>query len=196
MQSAPPAYERDMASAGTPHGWVQYASRALGIRLSVPPAWRAVDDGLALRGDGGAFVAVHAVRTQIGLEEAAQYGALEPVEQADPGRQIEALTVDGQPARLVWPDDASVAPFVLIELPRPLLCEGQRTALVAIRADDAHIVEITQTVRFSEPNCDDAQLIAVPRALARTTFAGRAARAYARTATADVGDHRRRYVQP
>jgi len=133
-------------------GWSTYASSDFGVSLRHPAHWSpASGEQNKVEGDDGFLIldAIGSPQATIDAVAAGQAGhKLRPY-----GSQptIEPLSVQGQEARLILPSaDANMGgqAMLIVRYPQPVLIAGTAYEFFALYADQDHIRDIAQSVRF------------------------------------------------
>ncbi len=156
----PPAVASEPTGTPTPliGGWRSYENPIFAISLEHPPHWQ-VDAGHSspelgdtkLSGDDGFFIigAMDGVDLDTVTASAAHH-RLQPYGAAP---DIETLTIQGQPARLILPSEDQYPGMenqaeLIIQYPEPVSITGHACRYFSLAADRDHILAIAQTLRF------------------------------------------------
>jgi len=133
-------------------GWSTYTSSDFGVSLRHPAHWSPVNgEQNRYRGDDGFLIldAIGSPQATIDAVAAGQAGHKLRPYGSQP--EIESLSLQGQEARLILPSaDANMGgqAMLIVRYPQPVLIAGTVYEFFALYADQDHIRDIAQSVRF------------------------------------------------
>lgn len=140
-------------------GWQTYTSSDFHVTLRYPARWEPRPGyGESFGGEDG-LVGLNAVSGgEVPLEEVAQRAAYHHLQPYGSQPTIESLQVQGQPARLILPSadqpqDMRGEAELIILYPQPVTISGERYRYFVLHADQDHIRQIAETLKF-EPTID------------------------------------------
>jgi heat shock protein HslJ len=134
-------------------GWVARADRVFGVTLRHPAHWKPVEGYERRYGGPDGYFDLGVLAAALSIDEVAALEASHKLQPYGSSPTIEALTVQGQEARLILPSaDQPIAmerlAVLIVRYPQPVTIRGETYEYLSLYADVEHIRGLAATLEF------------------------------------------------
>ncbi|UCC76380.1 MAG: hypothetical protein JSW37_12860, partial [Anaerolineales bacterium] len=160
--------------------WATFSSATYGITLRHPAHWQPISGYDLKWGASDGFFQLSAIGSETaGIDEVTEREAYHKLMPYGSAPTIEALTIDGQTARLILPSpDQRMGELgqtgLIIQLPQPIQIIGNPYNYLILWADPAHVRDIAATIKLHPPGTGPTPVLTpaeVPQTIEAVLFA-------------------------